>query len=270
MSIPNGYAGGSPGDYPNKGGACLLIESSPRFIECRFENCYAIDHGGALAVTTSSYPVFNSCLFTGNAADNGGAVFTGMTIYTSLLSFFDCSFIGNEAIGGGGAIRLNYATAVVQNCHFESNTASEGGAIRPAEGSASISNSTFVFNQASHGSCIELSYGQAALEYCVIVFNYGSTYPVGGDPIQFPVVCCNVYGNEGGDWVNWLAEHFPGDGNISEDPLFCDPDIGDYHLQNDSPCAPDNNDCGVLMGAWPVGCSTSVESRSWGQVKALY
>jgi hypothetical protein len=42
-------------------------------------------------------------------------------------------------------------------------------------------------------------------------------------------------------------------GNISSDPLFCDPSLGDFRLQPQSPCAP-NPPCG-LKGPFPVGCS---------------
>jgi len=57
---------------------------------------------------------------------------------------------------------------------------------------------------------------------------------------------------------------------LNVDPLFCDMNTGDLSLNNSSPGAPANNDCGVLMGAWPVGCSTSTQSKTWSEVKALY
>jgi hypothetical protein len=72
--------------------------------------------------------------------------------------------------------------------------------------------------------------------------------------------CCDLFGNAGGDWIGCLAEQLdPVYGNISEDPLFCDPATGDLHLREDSPCAPfspSNPDCD-LVGAWPVGCESS-------------
>jgi len=47
-------------------------------------------------------------------------------------------------------------------------------------------------------------------------------------------------------------------GNISEDPLFCDAESGDYRVRSDSPCAPgghpDGDTC-AFIGALPVGCS---------------
>jgi hypothetical protein len=85
-------------------------------------------------------------------------------------------------------------------------------------------------------------------------------------------VCCNFYGNSGGDWVG--LEGYPGiDGNISMDPLLCDPELGDFHLGSGSPCAPfstPNEECD-LIGAWPVGCDVSpVTPMSWGQIKSEF
>ncbi len=68
------------------------------------------------------------------------------------------------------------------------------------------------------------------------------------------VFCNNSFGNPGGDFV---GDGFtPGDtfGNLSLDPLFCDTATGDFTIAGSSPCAPANNSCGILMGAFGVGC----------------
>jgi hypothetical protein len=59
-------------------------------------------------------------------------------------------------------------------------------------------------------------------------------------------------------------------GNISLDPLFCDPLAGDYHLDDGSPCrpfSPENPDCD-LVGAWPVGCEPSGMEDPAGEAHA--
>ena len=68
-----------------------------------------------------------------------------------------------------------------------------------------------------------------------------------------------------------VAWQYGVEGNISADPLFCDPGGDDFRLQEGSPCGPDYNpDCG-LIGAWPVGCGgTPSEATSWGALKALF
>jgi len=58
-----------------------------------------------------------------------------------------------------------------------------------------------------------------------------------------PYMWNNIYWNNGDDLSGTAKSTFscikngdPGTGNISSDPLFIDPNIGDYHLQYNSPC----------------------------------
>ena len=80
-------------------------------------------------------------------------------------------------------------------------------------------------------------------------------------------------GNAGGDWVGTIADQYGIEGNICEDPLFCDPENGDFTLDAASPCAPfsePNPECD-LIGVWPIGCGLTVtDSRTWSDVKSLY
>ena len=55
--------------------------------------------------------------------------------------------------------------------------------------------------------------------------------------------------NNGNITINW------GEGNIDADPLFCEPDSGNYHLGGNSPCAGTGLD-GANMGSFGVGCGT--------------
>jgi hypothetical protein len=68
--------------------------------------------------------------------------------------------------------------------------------------------------------------------------------------------CNDVYGNLDGDFVG--IDNYAGDawGNFSEDPLFCvDPWYGRRSISVLSPCAPDNNSCSVLIGAFGIICT---------------
>lgn len=64
-------------------------------------------------------------------------------------------------------------------------------------------------------------------------------------------------------------------GNISLDPLFCDPDADDYSIASASSCLPGNHpdgvDCGTI-GAFGEGCAgpVPVVDASWGAVKSLF
>lgn len=85
--------------------------------------------------------------------------------------------------------------------------------------------------------------------------------------------CNDVWDNA----QNWVGAPDPTgtDGNISIDPLFCDPNADDYTLATASSCLPGNHpdgvDCGTI-GAFGEGCSgpVPVVESSWGSVKSLF
>jgi hypothetical protein len=60
--------------------------------------------------------------------------------------------------------------------------------------------------------------------------------------------------------------------NLNADPLFCNPAQGDFTLAAASPCLPQNNPWGVLVGATGQGClgPVSLRHESWGSIKARY
>ncbi len=97
----------------------------------------------------------------------------------------------------------------------------------------------------------------------IIAFNQGGAAYAGG-PATFS--CSDLFANQGGDWVGPIANQFGISGNISEDPLFCNPSQNDFDLRDDSPCrghTPEDPNC-ERMGAWPVGCSADVAGSGPG------
>ena len=79
----------------------------------------------------------------------------GMYVVNGNPRIEDVWFNGNVATGGvasGGALRLLNSTSVIQDCHFESNSAdAEGGAIFNANGSIMVESCEFFGNTAPHG-----------------------------------------------------------------------------------------------------------------------
>lgn len=235
-------------------GRCIFIDGVTGTIKIigftltggHVEGEYPDDKGGAIFCQNTSLSIMR-CIIVDNYAgdDGGGFFFTGQEVTWSFIS--ECTFIRNSALDYGGAILATQsASPTLFGCTLVANSASFGGGVYCNNNtSPMIVQSIIAFG--SHGEAV----------YC-------------DDAAPISLECCDVYGNEGGDWVGCIADQIGVNGNISLDPLFCDFDMDNYHLRNDSPCAPDNNDCGVLMGAWPVGCSTSADNATWGEVKALY
>jgi hypothetical protein len=89
------------------------------------------------------------------------------------------------------------------------------------------------------------------MEETVIAFNNGGE-AFECDHAGARLFCCDVYGNEGGDWMGCIDGQVGSDGNISANPLFCDPQNGDLRLRADSPCVASDS-CG-WMGPWRTGC----------------
>lgn len=61
-----------------------------------------------------------------------------------------------------------------------------------------------------------------------------------------------------------------GEHDISADPLFCGPEVGDYCLDTMSPCV-GAGEMGTDIGALGIGCGAStVKPTTWGAIKAMY
>ena len=164
----------------------------------------------------------------------GGYNTSGAAIYCLSTSptFKFCVFSGNQSTLSGGAIRCKNSSPSLINCTFVANSARTGGAI---------------FGLAS---------SSPYLENCIIAFSGSGESIATADGSSQPLLaCCNIFGNAGGDWERAISDQANSDGNLSVDPQFCDIDNSIFSLKASSPCAPDNNSCGRLIGALPAECN---------------
>ncbi len=252
--------------------------------------------GGAMYADRSSLTIYR-CRFVENEADgDGGAIFA----YATLAKIMDSEFIGNASSSAAAAVFRDGSVGYVLGCLFEDNvSSSSGGALTFwISGSNLVDWCTFVGNVAGHEAAALWSekvssthvrnctfWGNASPDGTVLAGNYRFTMSntVVAFSTQGPGVasyedyaeltCCDIFGNAGGDWVGTIVDQYGVDGNVSRDPLFCDPKNGDFQLDAASPCSPfspANPECD-LIGAWPVGCGeTPVTPTTWGAIKALY
>ncbi len=149
------------------------------------------------------------------------------------------AFLDNEAVFEGGGIAVYDADPVVTNCTLDGNSAGDiGGGFYAAQcESAPVLANSIVTNSASGGG--------VAVESALLTTSL-----------------CNVWNNTGGDYVNCA----PAPDDMSVDPLFCGPVARDLTLRDDSPCLPENNQWGALIGAYGAGgCGTSVDGELVGE-----
>ncbi|MEE8404122.1 MAG: hypothetical protein V3S17_01890 [candidate division Zixibacteria bacterium] len=164
----------------------------------------------------------------------GGYNTSGASIYctSSSPTFKFCLFFGNQSTLSGGAIRCKNSSPSLINCTFVANSAKTGGAI------------------------FALASSSPYLENCIIAFSGSGESIATADGSSQPLLtCCNIFGNAGGDWERSISDQANSDGNLSVDPQFCDADNLIFSLKAGSPCAPNNNSCGRLIGALPAECN---------------
>lgn len=274
------------GGYISPGGGAIYVDgASPTLDSCVFEantahgggavwvyngahplitNCQFLgnqctgQNGGALLIGQASDPQVESCLFAGNAsAAFGGAV---LCYLSSEPVFVDCDFLDNTAPSTGGAVYLGWDShAEFDGCLFAGNeSVLGGGAVRCYENSDPLFvSSTFCANTGEYGGALYVTdTSHPFLENCIVAFSLvgeGVHLANGG---QATLACCDLYGNEGGDWVGAISDQLGIAGNFSSDPLFCDAESYDCSLQENSPCTPTNNPGCGLIGAGGVGCGT--------------
>ncbi|MBU1699904.1 MAG: right-handed parallel beta-helix repeat-containing protein [Candidatus Eisenbacteria bacterium] len=254
-----------------RGGGVYIRGANGTFNDCEFIGNTSTSGGGVYGHAAD--PSFTRCLFEENIAEIGGAA--GF-IYGGGGHFVDCTFLQNEAhqssaLDGHGMIHTSF-----EGCLFLGNSNESWGMISMTKSSdMRFTNCTFWDNEAP-GAVLFFEEQQAYLDNTIIAFNRMGTAVTGEGTATLN--CCDIYGNEGGDWVGGIAWQYGINGNISSDPIFCDPEIADLHIRADSHCAPfspPNEECD-LIGALPVGCypPTATGSASgittWGRIKAVY
>jgi len=198
---------------------------------CIFEDHVADAGGGAFLHEAEAR--FSDCIFRRNSATDGAGAYCGQSAAGAGVRFAGCLFHENDypypAVGGYGAgVYYSHSTGSVASCTFAGNRAWLGGGILVSTASVvEVDSSLIAFSTEGQGLAVHAGVVTIAL--------------------------CDIFGNEGGDWVGAIAGLLGVDCNISADPLFCDAASGDYSLRDDSPCLPENNGCG-LMGALGQGC----------------
>ena len=239
------------------GGAMYLERSLAKFEDCIFAGNEA-NSGGAVYMEVNSVPVFDGCTFEGNRA----LVFAGGAVDTwfSSPTFEGCAFLENESSLDGGALTVNGSSvAIVTDGVFARNVAQgDGGALRVRQVSqVTITRSTFVANAVGGvgGALSVEDDAVVSVDASIVAFSASGGAAVCAGSGILTLACTDVFGNAGGDWTGCLAAQAGVAGNLEADPWFCDVGSDDLAVRTpESPCLPENNSCGVRLGASGVGC----------------
>jgi predicted outer membrane repeat protein len=224
--------------FNNSGGISSRRGSNLLLNNCRFER-------SGISAWHSSLTL-NNCVFSGNSGFFGG----GILSTDSDLVLYNCKFIGNQAIESGGGIYSTSGNIRLYNCTFSGNSAGHGGgAIDSRNCSLVLQNCLLSDNSARHrGSGINATLGTVMLYNCTLSGNTTEYWAGGGiyysgSRNNMTLTNCILWGNLLGNTPNQIfgmasvsysniQGGFLGEGNVDTDPLFADPDNGDYHLKS--------------------------------------
>lgn len=178
------------------GGVCNRIGSEPILINCTFEQNTAFEYGGGLGAYQSVHTTMINCVFSENFSDLRGG---GIGNSGSEVKMINCIVHHNTAGYRGGGLMVYGIEDVIINCTFYGNIAGEeGGGI---------------------GWYPDHNY-LPSLTNCILRENTPDEILNGAPDVSFS----NVKGG------------YPGQGNMESDPMFVDPENGDFHLCFNSPC----------------------------------
>ncbi|MBW1673043.1 MAG: T9SS type A sorting domain-containing protein, partial [Deltaproteobacteria bacterium] len=155
----------------------------------------------------------------------------GIACYESNPTISNNIITGNSSGEVGGGISCFLSSPSISNNIITGNSSGEvgGGVGCESSGSPTISNNTITGNSAEAGGGILCSDSSPLITNTILWADSASDmgneiFVYGGSPV---ITYCDI---EGG---------WSGEGNIDVDPLFRDPDNGDFHLQSIT-----NPDCG--------------------------
>jgi predicted outer membrane repeat protein len=266
------------------GGGLHLENASPEFEGCTISGNLSDIGGGYYGF--SGVPTFTDCLIMGNHCTYEAA---GMKIGTAL--FYECVFNGNWGGGAGGGIKcgdfsdftlctFKYNEALqgagvycrgpnvnFSYCDFIRNVATtDGGGIFADTCIPILSNCTFFENGAGllGGGLYLADDSQGCLDNCLVAFSVGEAVHVDATSEATWIMCCDLFGNSGGDWTGTITDRLGIMGNISEDPQFCPDEYPFLTIAASSPCATENHPECWQIGSHGVGCDLTAAAGSPG------
>jgi len=260
------------------------------------ENCEVRQNASGLHALFSTVRV-ESTLFRDNRHSDGRHFF----LRYSGGTFSSCDFERSPEVNPGyyGAVRLYASSPVLEDCTFTLNYNTKAAIVYGLHSSPVFERCVFANNFSWGGAAIaqlgSTDIGDPVFRNCTLfgridwsddntIFALDDCWPLiencilsfsGADQVLLvrgnsePVLThCVMYNVEGADELCG-----PGTVNALADPLFCDVYEYDFTLCENSPCLPEGNPWGELVGALDQGCSdcsSPVTRTSWGAIKAMY
>ena len=211
-------------DHPGGGGIGVFNFSGDTAIleACTIAHNSSAGFGGGLSLRVAARIL--NCQITNNTAIDGAGLFCQNEIPVELVN---CLVTDNTATGMGGGMLL-WRKAAITNCTIVGNMANTGGGVAVVGTEGTIECPDICTEVELRNSVL---WGNSAVQADELVLENN----IFDDLCVLTVSHSNVAGGEAGASVEPGSVLIWGVGNIDVDPLFVDPDNGDFRLQTSSP-----------------------------------
>ncbi|MDZ4181394.1 MAG: T9SS type A sorting domain-containing protein [Candidatus Cloacimonadaceae bacterium] len=250
FSYAKAVHGANPMDPLNQGGAVWASNAGTvTFNHCNFVRCKSMGDGSVIYAVDGTNIVMNGCIIKFCETEWFGAIYAN----GGAVDIQNCQFINNDSDVFGAAMYLYQCiSANIVSSTFSNNSAGALGAIYALYTPLVIKNSLFSgnFTYTGRGGAIGLTGGTATITNCTFTNNLS---PMEGGAIWFnllsapPVITNSIFWNNLPNAISAVSTTYTlsycsmqvpqgGPTNISGNPLFSNPDIGDFTLLPSSPC----------------------------------
>lgn len=263
----------------NKGCGITASNSKLQLTHVNFRENHGYS-GGGLSLVSSELAVARNCAFERNRAEGGTG--GGVNADSSTAWFSSCTFNENSSAVAGGAIAgVDSSDLRIRLTRFTANRAATGGAVladhsalgvdfsifnknrstaagaaiqilgrRTAGVNPALTNNTFYRNGVDNeGAAVFCQQVSPEIHHNIFVVDSTSKNKVVLELLGAPRYGCNLLHTLG----DRPAGVVPSGNTAVGDPLFCDPEKGDFHVRDWSPAL--SAPCGMI-GALSKGCTT--------------
>jgi hypothetical protein len=213
----------------------------------RAENTYRIANASDIDATT----VFDGFTITGGNGWNAGAGMRNDSASTTISNCtFQCNSVkfkydledGDWMVGEGGGLYNSRSNPTVIKCTFSANAAYWGGGMAQRWSNPILINCIFSDNYAIGAAIANEQNSNLRLSNCTFSGNSSGVIRNSGDSLE--LTNCIIWGNSGYSISNFnnrgtvtisysnIQGGWLDTGNIAADPLFANPQKGDYHVKS--------------------------------------
>ena len=223
--------------------------------------------------------IINQCNIVDNRANTGGGIYASRTE----ISITNSTIINNQGTQMAGGIALNGCSSVVTGSIISNNISGDHAGGLWAVGSENYSSlsmkkvliannqigsngegSAFMIGSSSNGFNVNIEKSTFVHNVSTsgvgrgIWLESGNTFSMQNSIFYYS----NGIRTEASTEITYsdIQNGWEGVGNIDADPMFCDPNEGNYHLVDASPCVGTASDGGVI-GAFGVNCLISAHEE---------